>query len=268
MHNPEIKYAKSKGIDLPIMYVYIAGRIAGNCIEKCLDWRYKIVKHYKEYKVEETYCLNCAGTGYSYTTIDINNNTTIDCSVCKGTGKIKEYTTYPISFLDALNSKESDSVDKQGLTSAIPPNLIYDKDLLSVEKTDVVVANMEDYMEADIEDILKIRKYIDIEGREYFSADKSEDAEELKPDFEKLFFQLQDAIINRRPNWGTNSEVAWALYLRKPLILIAGTEKRKRMLELHPFTKRASVIVENVDELLKRKWLQILYKSISGATYE
>jgi hypothetical protein len=32
--------------------------------------------------------------------------------------------------------------------------------------------------------------------------------------------------------------------------------------------KRASVIVKDADELLEKKWLQILYKSISGATYE
>jgi len=57
------------------------------------------------------------------------------------------------------------------------------------------------------------------------------------------------------------------MYLGKPVILIAGSKRNKEMLEKHPFMKRASVIVENVDELLETKWLQILYKSISSAIY-
>ena len=259
MLNPNKKIAESKGIDIPILYVYLAGRIAGNCIDKCLDWRHKIVNHYANYKLvdtgEDILCPKCKGDGCD------------NCEKC-GTVLESEFNSYPISFLDALNSKESDSVDKQGLTSAIPPNLIYDKDLMSVEKADVVVANMEDYMEEDIEDILDMENHNYFLGR-YLNEDLSK---------EELLFRLnsvQDGIVklidtikNRRPNYGTNSEVAWALYLNKPLILIAGDEKRKHILEHHPFMKRASVIVLSVDELLEKKWLNILYKSISGATYE
>lgn len=212
--NPDKKYIHSDGTDLPILYVYLAGRIAGDCIDKCLSWRHKIVDHYKNYK----------GKGI-----------------------------YPIAFLDALNSKEADSIDKKGLTSAIPPGLIYDKDLLSVKRSDVVVAMMDDYMEESVSDILNIDDII-----KYNNG---------IPNYKEACIKLQDVIKNRRPNWGTDCEVSWALYLNKPLILIAGNARQKLMLETHPFTKRASVIVSSVDELLEKKWLQIIYKSISGATY-
>ena len=194
----------SKGVDRPILYVYLAGRIAGDCIDKCLSWRHKIVDFYANYK---------------------------------GQGQ------YPIAFLDALNSKEADSIDAKGLTSAIPPNLIYDKDLLSVERADVVVAMMDDYMEEGI--------------KEHMEALQQKEAVDY----------LLDKIYNRRPNWGTDSEVSWALYLHKPLILIAGNERQKAMLEKHPFMKRASVIVGSVEELLEKKHLNIIYKSISSALY-
>jgi len=210
MQNPDIKYIHSDGADLPIMYVYMAGRICGEHIDKCLSWRHKIIDFYRNYK----------GKG-----------------------------VYPISFLDALNSKESDSIDKKGLTSAIPPNLIYDKDILSVERADVVVAMMDDYMEEGIEDYLN-------PDQDYCDGERSD-----------AFYELQEKILNRRPNWGTDYEVSIAMYLKKPVILIAGNERQKAMLEKHPFMKRASVIVGSVDELLDKKWLNILYKSIAGAIY-
>lgn len=212
--NPNRQIAESEGVDLPVMYVYLAGRIAGNCINKCLAWRNKIIDHYADYN----------GKG-----------------------------VYPIAFLDALNSKESDSVDAKGLTSAIPPNLIYDKDMLSVKRADVIVANMEDYMEADVEDLIEVK----------FKEEKECD----QLNYKNAFFKLQEVIKNRRPNYGTTMELSWALWLQKPTILIAGTQTRKEILEKHPFTKRASVIVKDVDELLEKKWLNILYKSISSAIY-
>ena len=208
MFNPDKKYIYSDGVDLPSLYVYLAGRIAGECIDKCLEWRHKIINHYQDYN----------GKG-----------------------------VYPISFLDALNSKEADSIDKKGLTSSIPPNLIYDKDILSVEKADVVVAMMDDYME---------------EGLHLNLSD-----EDYDEDFAWAYKELRDKILDRRPNWGTDYEVSIAMYLHKPVILIAGNERQKAMLEKHPFMKRASVIVGSVDELLEKKWLNILYKSISGAIY-
>ena len=227
MLNPKIKIAESKGLDTPIMYVYLAGRIAGNCIDKCLEWRNKIVSYYADYK----------GRG-----------------------------AYPISFLDALNSKEADSIDKMGLTSAIPPNLIYDKDMLSVKKADVVIANMEDYMEEGIEYLLNIDEIYETGFGD--SIIGTYENHKIKVNYKKAFFKLKEIILNRRPNYGTTMELAWALWVEKPTILIAGTQKRKEILEKHPFMKRASVIVKDVDELLEKKWLNILYKSMSGATYE
>jgi hypothetical protein len=211
MLNPAIKIAKSEGIDLPVMYVYLAGRIAGNCIDKCLEWRHKIINHYKHYKKDE------------------NGN----------------YLSYPISFLDALNSKEADSIDAQGLKSAIPPNLIYDKDKLSVETAHVIVANMEDFFEEGV-------------NLNYKSESINDALYQVK--------LLTEKISNRRENLGTICEVAWALYLQKPLILIV-PEKRKHIYENHPFTRRASVIVTSVEQLLEQKWLQVLYKSIASAKY-
>jgi len=220
MFNPDKKYIHSDGVDLPIMYCYLAGRIAGECIDKCLAWRHKIIDFYADYK----------GKG-----------------------------VYPISFLDALNSKEADSIDKKGLTSSIPPNLIYDKDILSVERADVVVAMMDDYME---------------EGINFFSYphyDVRKDEIDLnalsKEELLDQIIELENKILERRPNWGTDYEVSIAMYLKKPVILIAGNERQKAMLEKHPFMRRCSVIVGSVDELLEKKWLNICYKSISGAIY-
>lgn len=209
MLNPDNKYIHSDGVDLPLLYVYLAGRIAGDKIDLCLKWRHDIINHYKNYN----------GKG-----------------------------VYPIAFLDALNSKESDSVDKLGLTSSIPSNLIFDKDLLSVERADVIVANMDDFFEIGIEDYLQCDEPKTLRG------------------YEEAYFALREKILERRENLGTICEVAWALYLKKPLILIV-PERRKEIFQKHPFMKRASVIVTSVDQLLKEKWLQILYKSISGAIY-
>lgn len=234
LHNPSRKFAKSEGVDLPIMYVYLAGRIAGNCIDKCLAWRQKIIKHYRDYK--PIYAPEVNGLGIVLDTVELTG-----------------YESYPIAFLDALNSKEADSVDPKGLTSAIPPNLIYDKDLLSVERADVIVANMNDMMEEQIKELLALTP-MDLHERD-------------KATLIDYIVQLQDAIINRRPNWGTTSEVSWALKMGKPLILIADLARFKPMLESHPFMRRASVIVKDVDELLEKKHLNILYKSMASAIY-
>lgn len=249
MLNPNIKIAKSQGIDLPVMYVYLAGRIAGECIDKCVKWRTDIVNHYKNYKVEKTLCEVCDAKGKI-----IDNSVKYKiCKVCKGTGFIEDILSYPIAFLDPLNSKEADSIDKKGLTSAIPPNMIFDKDLLSVERADVLVANVEDYFEEGILDILNLTYPSDLEKLE-------------KADLINIILRLIDKIKNRRENFGTICEIAWALYLSKPLILIV-PEERKETYMKHPFSKRASAIVTSVEQLFQEKHLNILYKSISGATY-
>ncbi len=77
MFNPNANIARGKGIDLPILTVYLAGRICGEHIDLCLGWRREIINHYRNYKIE--------------------NNIPV---------------AFPISFLDPLNSGEAESVDK------------------------------------------------------------------------------------------------------------------------------------------------------------
>lgn len=204
--NPYAKIAKSEGVDLPVLKVYLAGRIAGDVIDKCLGWRKDIINYFKDYK----------GQG-----------------------------AYPIAFIDPLNSGEADHVDAKGLTSNIPPNLIYDKDILSVETANVVIANMEDFFEEGISEEIDKVSCGDITDQQ-FSV------------------YLLDKIEKRRENIGTVMEVAVALYLRKPVILIV-PEKRKELFEKHPFTRRASAIYTSVDDMLQSKSLNILYKSIAGS---
>lgn len=246
--NPNIKISKSTGIDLPILYCYLAGRIAGECIDKCVKWRTDIVNHYKNYKTEKTLCQTCDAKGK----IIGDNVKYKPCKDCKGTGFIEETFSYPIAFLDPLNSKEADSIDKKGLTSAIPPNMIFDKDLLSVERADVIVANVEDYFEVGIEEYLH-----------GYAPDNIPDQDGW---YASAYNILLNKIKNRRENFGTICEISWALYLRKPLILIV-PEERKETYMKHPFSKRASAIVTSVEQLIKEKHLNLLYKSISGATY-
>ena len=213
MLNSTKKIAKSEGVDLPVLKVYLAGRISGDNIDLCLAWRKQIIKHYENHK----------GKG-----------------------------AYPISFLCPLNSGEASSVDKMGLKSNIPSNLIYDKDILSIEHADVIVANMNDFFEEDIKAILGIPK----KATERCAKETLVGRIEI----------LKDKILKRRENMGTIEEVGIARYLKKPIILIV-PENRKYIFENHPFQKRASVIVSSVDDLLKGKYLELLYKSIASAIY-
>lgn len=213
--NPNVKIAKSKGVDIPLMYVYLVGRISGNCMEKCVAWRKEIIEHYRNYK----------GKG-----------------------------AYPISFLCPLNSGESKTADALGLKSHLPKNLIYDKDLLSLKTADVVVANMNDFMEDGIEDLME---------HEY-----GDTVEDIGGSYVTAFFRLQDKIKNRRPNLGSHYEVTVAIENKKPTILIAGNENNKYILDNHPFFSRASVVVLNTKQLFEEKWLQVLYKSMSGSIGE
>lgn len=217
MFNKHVKIAKSKGVDLPIMHVYLAGRISGDRIGACLTWRQDIINYYKDYK---------------------------------------NRGAYPISFLCPLNSGEASSIDKQGLTSSIPPNLIYDKDLLSVRTADIVVANLDDFFEEDIQHLLwhEDKDIENLDERDQYDF------------YRKGFNILVDKILNRRENLGTIFEISWALLMQKPLILIV-PERRKKIFETHPFTKRASVIVSSVEELTEGKYLNLLYKSIASAIY-
>lgn len=238
MLNPEFKFAKSKGIDIPTMYIYLVGKISGNCMNECLSWRKQIIEYYRNYKP-----------------IFAQDGTTII-----------DYEAYPISFICPLNSGESKTADKMGLKSHLSKNLIYDKDILSLHKADAIVANLDDFMEVGLTNALNVigevkeSKLINLRNvhGNYLSK------EEILENYGKL----QNAILNRRANLGSHFEVSVALYLRKPVILIAGNERNKYILDNHPFFNRASVIVLNTEQLLREKWIQVLYKSMAGSTGE
>ena len=238
--NPTAKIAKSDGIDLPIMNVYLAGRIAGECMDKCLGWRDQLINHYRNYKPIYDQDETSAN-------IDVLNGK----EVLVFDRKIIGYEAYPIAFLCPLNSGENKSCDAKGLTSHIPPNLIYAKDILSLEKADVIVCNMEDYFEVGIEK--------DLRGPQFMGDWNISD-------WQDAYFRLQKQIINRRENFGTICEFAIALYLQKPVIIIV-PEARQETYRKHPFSSRASVIVTSVDQLIKEKWLNTLYKSMAGAIH-
>lgn len=239
MLNPKIKIIESQGIDLPVMYCYLGGRIAGECIDKCLGWRDQLIEHYRNYKPV-------------YKPFNELRSDEISSEAIIG------YQSYPIAFLCPLNSGESKSVDAKGLTSHIPPNLIYSKDLLSLEKADVIVANLEDYFEEGIEDLLGLSACL--------GPNTTEVGNNPDFDYRQGFFRLTNKIQNRRENFGTICEFAIALYLQKPIIAIV-PENRQEIYRKHPFASRASVIVTSVEELIRDKWLNILYKSMAGAIH-
>lgn len=108
MFNPDIKFAKSKGVDLPIMYVYLGGYMSGEKLQETLYWRKYIRSSYKNY--EES-----------------------------AEGNI---VSFPIAFLDPYNGKEFESIDAKGLESSLSPNAIYNGDYMSVQKADIIIANM------------------------------------------------------------------------------------------------------------------------------
>ena len=112
MFNPKTKLAESKGIDLPIMYWYLAGYMSGEELEKCMNWRKQLRKKYEEYEYDEDE---------------------------------EEYVSFPFGFLDPFNGKEFESIDKKGLTSNIPANAIFDGDYLSVKTAHGIVANLDDF---------------------------------------------------------------------------------------------------------------------------
>lgn len=112
MINPEVKIAKSKGIDLPLMRVYLAGYMAGDVDEQCKTWRLTLRNYYRNYKIDQE---------------DGN------------------FLAFPIIFLDPYNGPEANSIDPKGLISNIPANAIRDGDKLSVKKSDIVIVNVDNF---------------------------------------------------------------------------------------------------------------------------
>ena len=90
------------------MKIYLAGFINGTVLDKCIAWRKQIREHYENYKGAR----------------------------------------YPIDFLDPLNSGELDNIDAKGLTSNLPRNAIVQKDLLSIENADMIIANLDTFGES------------------------------------------------------------------------------------------------------------------------
>ena len=119
MFNPEIKYAHSKGVDLPLMYVYLAGYMAGAKLKECTEWRKRIREHYRKWET-----ISSKKDTWAVETQDL---------------------AFPIAFLDPFNGKEIETIDKKGLTSSFPPNSIVHSDYMSVCKADIIVANLDTF---------------------------------------------------------------------------------------------------------------------------
>lgn len=115
MHNKDVEFLKSKGVDLPLLYVYLAGFMSGEKLKECTEWRLKIRNHFRNYELDESAPAIYQGN---------------------------KYLAYPIAFLDPFNGKEIDTIDKKGITSSIPPHAIRRGDKMSVKKADIVIANM------------------------------------------------------------------------------------------------------------------------------
>ncbi len=89
------------------MRVYLAGYICGTKLKECIEWRKRIRDYYESYKG----------------------------------------VRYPIDWLDPLNSGELDNIDDKGLKSNLPRNAIVQKDLLSIENADILIANLDTFGE-------------------------------------------------------------------------------------------------------------------------
>ena len=91
-----------------IMNVYLAGIMLGGEFQKpTVDWRYKVRKHYHDWKA-------------------------------KG--------MYEIRFLDPWNGEVNAEIDNEGLTNdKLSAKLIYSGDKESIQRADIIVANLNSY---------------------------------------------------------------------------------------------------------------------------
>jgi len=72
-----------------------------------------------------------------------------------------------------------------------------------------------------------------------------------------------DSFGGSRGPIGSYYELGAGLILNKPTIIICPDKN----LQNHPFVKKASVIVNSVEELLEQKWINYFYKRFAGANY-
>lgn len=111
--NPDIKIAKSKGVDVPLMYVYLAGYMSRNKLHETTIWRKEIRDRYRYYEKDEQ----------------------------------GNYVTFPCVMLDPYNGKEFKTISADGVTSHIPPTAIRKADKMSVRKAHIIIANMNTFGE-------------------------------------------------------------------------------------------------------------------------
>jgi len=73
-----------------------------------------------------------------------------------------------------------------------------------------------------------------------------------------------DTFGGSRGPIGSYYELGAGLILNKPTIIICPDKN----LQNHPFIKKASLLLDSVDQLLEEKWINYFYKRFAGANYE
>ena len=214
MFNPLKKIKNSKGIDIPLMYVYLAGYMAGEKLIQCTEWRKKIREHYGNYE--------------------------------------KSDSSYPIAFLDPFNGAELDTIDRKGLTSSVSGTAIINGDRMSVNKADIIIANMNDFFMDDIIHPSDINPH----------TRRDVNIEYLYEVYKELYTKVEE----KRDMMGTHHELRWGGDQDKPRILIV-PENKKEIFMKHPFTKDCDYFFTSMQELLDSKVLESFYKRIAGAIY-
>ncbi len=210
MFNPLKKIKDSKGIDIPLMYIYLAGYMAGEKLVQCTEWRKKIREHYGNYE--------------------------------------ESNTSYPFAFLDPFNGAEFETIDKKGLTSSVSGTAIINGDRMSVNKADVIIANMDDFFMDDIIHPSELQN--------------NTTASDLYNAYKELYTKVEE----KRDMMGTHHELRWAGDQVKPRILII-PENKKEIFMKHPFTKDCDYFFTSIQEMLDSKVLETFYKRIAGAIY-
>lgn len=113
MLNPNTKIARSKGIDIPFIYIYVAGYMSKNKLKETTQWRIDIRNYFTHYEKDE----------------------------------FGNWVSFPCGVLDPYNGKEFKTISGDGVTSHIPPTAIRKADKMSVKKADIVIANMSTFGE-------------------------------------------------------------------------------------------------------------------------
>jgi hypothetical protein len=97
------------------MTIYLIGYISGEKIKECSEWRKKLRDRYEHWKLKETYAD-------------------------------AKWERYPISWLDPLNGKAFEDIDKDGfIAKGITAEAIMHRDYQSVKKADLLIANLDTF---------------------------------------------------------------------------------------------------------------------------